>query len=131
MAVFVHVARIVILAAVICCGPARANAQASGSFPTLEAYAGETPSDQAAAVASENEPENRAPPRLALLTPSGKNHDQEPITVSPEPFGGQVMIAPPDEVSAKWVELRSRILSFRPRRQRSPRPLREKRWRRA
>ncbi len=111
MSVFVQVARIAIFAAVICCGPARANEQASGLFATLEAYAGEAPSDQAAALAPENELENHAPPRLALLTPSGKNHDQERTTVSPEPFGGQLTIAPPNEVSAKWVELQSRILS--------------------
>lgn len=79
------------------------------SPPALEAYAGETPRDQAAAVAFKNELENLALSRVALLTPSGKHHER--TTASSEPFGRQLMVAPRNDLSAKWEELQSRILS--------------------
>jgi predicted transglutaminase-like cysteine proteinase len=48
--------------------------------------------------------------RIALLTPSPKDHDQE-HTVIREPFDLQLTEALPNEVSAKWADLQSRIRS--------------------
>src|SRR5262249_52403475 len=75
MAIFVQVARIVILAAALCCGLVRANAHPSG------------------------------------LSPSSKNDGDGGKRVSSEPFGRQLTTAPLNDLSAKWSELQSRILS--------------------
>jgi predicted transglutaminase-like cysteine proteinase len=103
--------RMLLLIALICCGPAQAHEHPDGPSPAVRASAGETPGVEATAVASKNELESRALPRLTLRLPSRKDRDSENTATSSEPFGRQQMIAVPTEVSAKWVELQSRIHS--------------------
>jgi len=110
MAVFAQVGRILFLAAVIFGSPAQANAHPSEPFPAPQVAAGERPDDEAAAVPSRNELENSTLPRVTSLKPSRNDHGQEQTTIALEPFGRQLMVASPNEVSAKWAELQSRIL---------------------
>jgi predicted transglutaminase-like cysteine proteinase len=111
MSVFVQIARFLLLVAVICGGPVRAKAHPSESGPAIDAAGSETPTDRAVALVHENKLENRAVPRLAALTPSREDHGRARTTMSPEPFGLEVRAAPPNEVSTKWAELQTRILS--------------------
>jgi predicted transglutaminase-like cysteine proteinase len=111
MSFLVHVARILLLVAVSCCTPARADAHPTEPSPAIGGHVGETPADQAVAGVSKNKPETRAPSKLAALTPSRIDRDHERTAASPEPFSLQVMDAAPNEVSVKWAELQSRILS--------------------
>jgi predicted transglutaminase-like cysteine proteinase len=111
MAVLAQVGRVTFLVAVILCSPAQANAYPSEAFSALEASAGVRPDDEAAAVPSQHELENGTLPRVTLLKPNRIDRSQERTETSLEPFGRQPMVASPNEVSAKWAELQSRILS--------------------
>jgi predicted transglutaminase-like cysteine proteinase len=102
MAAFVQAVRILFLVAIICCG---ANA------PSLALEVGASGTDQVTAVRPRNGLETRDLPRLAMLTPGRKEHAAESITLDPEPFGRRPMAASPSEISARWAELHSRILS--------------------
>jgi len=110
MAVFAQVGRILFLVTVIVCRPAQASAHPGEPLPALQASASEKPDGEAAAVPSQNELENSTLPRVTLLKPGRNDHDQR-RTMSREPFGRPLMAASPNEVSAKWAELQSRILS--------------------
>jgi predicted transglutaminase-like cysteine proteinase len=94
LSIVAQVARTLSLIAAIGCGAASA---------------GDT--DQSTAVTSKSQLDNHGLARLAVLTPGGKDHGQARTTVLAEPFGLQIMAAPPNEVSAKWGELQSRIRS--------------------
>ena len=111
MATFAQRVRILFLIAVICCGPAQAIAQPSGSSAVLQASAWERPGDEAIAVAYHNESETRTLPRVNLLAPGRKDHSRESTTTPSEPFGRRLLAAPPNDVMVKWVELQSRIHS--------------------
>ncbi len=110
MADFAPLARSLVLIGVICCGPIGASARPPESSLASEALAGETPGDQAAAVTSTTNQNNRDLPRLTLRTSPGKDHDQF-AAGPPEPFGGDRSTAPVSDLSAKWAELQTRILS--------------------
>jgi len=103
---FAAMARSLLLVGAVWCGPMGASTR----LP--EALAGETPADQAAAVASTTNQKYRYLPRLTLLAPHGKDRDQFPVGSS-DSFAGQRWIAPMNDLSAKWAELQSRILSER------------------
>ena len=107
MPILAQVARTFALVAVIGCGPSSAIADPTGSRSAIEA--GQVPTPQSTAAASQSKLDNRGLPRLAVLTPSQKNHGQERTTEPPEPFG--LMAAPLNVVSEKWAELQSRIRS--------------------
>src|SRR6266496_2024319 len=103
MSVLFQVTRIAFLVTVIC-GAACADAHPSHSSRAIESDAVERRDDQ---VASEIKSENRALPRLGMLTPGVAVHSQEYIVRFPEPFALQAMPAPGNEVSevsAKWAE---------------------------
>ena len=66
--------------------------------------------DQLAAVTSATNRKNRDLSGLTLLTSRGGDHDGYAAGPS-EPFGGNLLIAPVSDLSAKWAELQSRIPS--------------------
>jgi predicted transglutaminase-like cysteine proteinase len=101
----------VLLLAVVCCRAPQADAASSRPPDVIEGEASEPPADQTAEKGSEKNLRNRILPRISLLTPNPKDHDQEHTIISREPFDLRLAEALPDEVSAKWADLQSRILS--------------------
>jgi len=110
MSTLVRVAWILLLA-VICCGAPQADAASSGPPGVIEGRASDPPADQTAEKGSEKDPRDRILPRISLLTPNPRDHNQERTIISREPFGLRLTEALPNEVSAKWADLQSRILS--------------------
>jgi predicted transglutaminase-like cysteine proteinase len=111
LSIVAQAARTLSLIAAIGCGAASANPYPPESRASIEAHAGEIATDESTAVTAKSKLDNHGLSQLAVLTPSRKDRGQAPTTVLAEPFGLQVMAAPPNEVSTKWEELQSRIRS--------------------
>jgi predicted transglutaminase-like cysteine proteinase len=103
MAMLAAAARSFLLVGIVCCGPVGPSAHPLESSPGAEAFAGATPGSQAVVVVPATNQKNPNLPRLTLLTPR-----EGAIS---EPFGGDLLIAPVSDLSAKWAELQVRISS--------------------
>jgi predicted transglutaminase-like cysteine proteinase len=110
MAQLCSMARSFLLVGLICCGPLSVAARSPELSRGSEALGGEMLGDQLAGVAPATNQKNRDLSRLALLTSPGRDHDEYVVGPS-EPFGGKLLMAPVSDLSAKWAELQSRILS--------------------
>ena len=103
-------AQSLLLTGVICCGSMGVGARPPELPPGSDALAVEMRGDQLASVTSATNQKSRDLSGLTLLTSRGGDHDGYAAGPS-EPFGGNLLIAPVSDLSAKWAELQSRILS--------------------
>jgi len=110
MSILVRVASILLLA-VVCCRAPQTDAAASEPPDAIEDPASGAPADQTAKKVSEKPLEDPILPRIALLTPSSRDHDLDHTIMSREPFDLQLTEALPNEVVVKWADLQSRIRS--------------------
>jgi predicted transglutaminase-like cysteine proteinase len=104
MSISVQMARTLCLMAALGCGATPTNI--SG-----DARAGEIRVAQSIAIPSKGQADNQGIVRLAVVTPSLKDHDQARRSVLAEPFGRQTVAAPPGEISSKWAALQPHIRS--------------------
>jgi len=103
-------ARSWLLVGIVCCGPVGPNAHPLESSPGTEVFPGSTLSNHAVTVVSATNQKNFDLPRLTLLTSREGGRDQY-VTGPSEPFGGDLLIAPVSDLSAKWADLQVRISS--------------------
>jgi len=127
MFVLARTAQVVsLIVAVFLCHGVSTDARPGGFSAAIEAHEdGAADVQIALEYNSESKPELGSLPQLAMLTPEQSKQIEErpPTTVEPlsqpidrsptnaEPFSLPTMTALPNEVSAKWATLRSRLLS--------------------
>jgi predicted transglutaminase-like cysteine proteinase len=104
MSISVQVVRTLCLMAAVGCGAAPTNISGDASAAEIRVA-------QSIAIPSKSQADNQGIVRLAVVTPSLKDHDQARRSVLAEPFGLHTMPLPPGEISAKWAELQTHIRS--------------------
>ena len=113
MSVLARAAQIIsLVVAVIFCHGASTDARPAGISAAIEVYGDETTSVQVTLKnKSENKSELGSLPQLAMLTPHESKQSDEYAPTNAEPFSLPTMTTSPSDVSAKWSELQSRLLT--------------------